>query len=89
MPDGGSLVQAQPARRGVLARLVRAAAQFCVEQRGIGAEAPRGQLTWKARRGLRLRVRDQPLLHRQLRGGGVPRDTRTRVDAAAVQLAAQ
>ena len=42
-----------------------------------------------ARRALRLRVRDQPLLHRQLRGGGVPRDARPRVDAAPVQLAAQ
>ena len=41
MPDGGGLVQPQPARRGMFARVVRAAAQFRVEQRGIGAEAPR------------------------------------------------
>jgi hypothetical protein len=32
---------------------------------------------------------NQPFLQRQLRGGGVPRDTRTRIDAAAVQFAAQ
>ena len=38
---------------------------------------------------LRLRVRDQLLLSRQLRGGGVPRGARPRVDAAPVQLAAQ
>ena len=89
VPDGGGLVQPQPARRGVLARVVRAAAQLRLEQRRVGAEAARGQLARQARRALRLRVRDQPLFHGQLRGGGVPRDAGPRVDAAPVQLAAQ
>jgi len=89
VPGGGGLVQAQPARRALLARVVRAVGQCRAELREVGAEAPRGQLAGQPRRGLRLRARDQPLLKRQLRGGGVPRDARTRIDAAAVQLAAQ
>ena len=89
VPDGGGLVQPQPARRGVLARVVRAAAQLRLEQRGVGAEAPRGQLAGQVRRALGLRVRDEVFFQGQLRGGGVPRDAGPRVDAAPVQLAAQ
>jgi hypothetical protein len=48
----------------LLARLVHAATQLRVEQRRIGAEAPRGEFAGKARRGLRLGVRDQPFFHR-------------------------
>ena len=44
VPDGGGLVQPQPARRGVLACVVRAAAQLRLEQRRVGAEAARGQV---------------------------------------------
>ena len=36
--DGGGLVEAQPALRDVLARVVRAFAQLCLEQRGVCAE---------------------------------------------------
>ena len=59
VPDGGGLVHAQPARRGTLTRVVRTAAQLRVEQRGVCAQAPRGQLTGQPRRALRLRMRDQ------------------------------
>jgi len=70
-------------------RALCAAAQLRLEQRYVGAQAPRGQLAEQPRRALHLRVRYQPFFQSQLRGGGVPRDTRTRIDAAAVQLAAQ
>jgi hypothetical protein len=89
VPRGGRLVQAQPARRAMLARDAGAAGQCRLQLREIGAETPRGQLAGQPRRALGLRVRDQLVFHRQLRGGGVPRDAGPRVDAAAVQLAAQ
>ena len=41
MPDGGSLVQPQPARRGVLARVVRMAVQLRLKHCRVGAQAPR------------------------------------------------
>jgi len=65
-------------------RVVRAAGQCRAQLREIGAQTPRGQLAAQVWRGLRLRMRNQPFLHRQLRGGGVPRDTRTRINAAPV-----
>ena len=89
MPDGRRLIQPQPAARGLLTRVLRAVAQLRLQQRRVGAQAPRRQLARQPRRALRLRLRDQLLLGRQLRGGGVPRDARPRVDAAPVQLPAQ
>ena len=89
VPDRRRLIQPQPAARGLLARVLRALAQLRLQQRRVGAQAPRRQLARQPRRALRLRVRDQPLLGRQLRGGGVPRGARPRVDAAPVQLPAQ
>jgi hypothetical protein len=88
VPDGGSLVQPQPARRIVLA-CMRVAAQLRFEQCRVGAEAARRQVARWARRALGLRVRDRLLFQGQLRGGGVPRDAGTRVDAASVRLAAR
>ena len=41
MPGGGGLVQAQPARRGMLARIARAASQFRAYLREMGAETLR------------------------------------------------
>ena len=87
--DGGGLVEAQAALRDVLARVVRAFAQLCLEQRGVCAEPLRRLLGRQVRRALRLGLRDQPLLGGQLRGGGVAFGAWPRVDAAAVQVAAQ
>ena len=64
MPRGGRLVQAQPARRVVLARDASAAGQCRLKLREIGAQTPRGQLAGQTRRTLSLRVRDQPLFNR-------------------------
>jgi hypothetical protein len=89
VPRGGGLVQAQPAPRGVLARVVRSAGQCRAELREVGDETPSGRLTGQPRRVLRLRIRDETLLQGQLGGGGVSRDARPRIDAAPVQLAAQ
>jgi hypothetical protein len=89
VPRGGRLVQAQPARRVVLARDAGVAGQCRLQLREIGAETPRGQLAGQPRRTLSLGVCDQFVFHRQLRGGGVSRGAEPRVDAAAVQLAAQ
>ena len=77
VPDGGGLVQPQPARRGVLARVVRAAAQLRLKHCRVGAQAPRRLTGRQPRRALRLRVRDQLVFQGKLRGGGVPRDAGT------------
>ena len=87
--DGGGLVETQPALRDVLARAVRALAQLCLEQRGVCAEPQRCLFGRQVRRALRLGLRDQPLLGGQLRGRGVAFGAWPRVDAAAVQVAAQ
>ena len=63
------------------ARAARSCARSAPRRRAASSPGTHGAL--------RLRLRDETLLHRQLRGGGVPRDARTRIDAAAVQLAAQ
>jgi hypothetical protein len=89
VPDGGGLVQPQPAQRGLLTRVPGAIAQLRLEQCCVGAQTARRHLAWQARRALRLCVGDQVVFHGQLRGGGVPRGAGTRVDAAPVQLAAQ
>ncbi len=89
MPDGGGLVQPQPARRGVLARVVPTAAQLRLEHGLVGAKAPRGQVACQARRALGLRVRNESVLQGQLRGGSVSRGAGPGVDAAPVQLTAQ
>ena len=65
------------------------AAQLRLEYRRIGAQTPRGQVAGQPRRALGLRMRDEPFFERQLRGGGVPRGTGPRVDAAPVQFPAQ
>ena len=59
------------------------------QQRRVGAQAARRQLTGQPRRTLRLRLGEELFLQGQLRGGGVPRDAGPGVDAAPVQLAAQ
>ena len=89
VPDRRRLIQPQPAARSLLMRVLRAFAQLRLHQLRVDAQAPRRQLARQPRRPPRLRVRDQPLLGRQLRGGGVSRDPRPRVDAAPVQLPAQ
>ena len=89
VPDGGGLVQPQPAQRGALACVMPAAAQLRLEHALVGAKAARGHLARQARRALGLRVREELLLQGQLRGGGVSRDAGPGVHAAPVQLTAQ
>ena len=89
VPDGGGLVQPQPALRGLLACVLRALAQLRLQQRASAPRRRAASSPRQPRRALRLRLRDQLLFGRQLRGGGVPRGAGPRVDAAPVQLAAQ
>ncbi len=94
MPGRRGLVGPQPARRGLLARVVRvvrvrAAVQLRLQQFGVGAETACSHFGGQPRRALRLGLREELILGGQLRGGDVPRDAGPRVDAAPVQLPAQ